>query len=86
MQASYYQVISKITFINEELIPADTWLKSEAICNPIDIDDLDFIALSIFIQAYLWTGDKQLYNGLKLGNEINVLNTLEIKVLSTNQM
>lgn len=79
LQTSYLQIISRIKFINEELIPKEIWFQAEKITSPIDIDDLDFIALCIFLGASLWTGDKQLFNGLKSENYSYVLNTQEIR-------
>jgi predicted nucleic acid-binding protein len=70
--------VSKIIFINEELIPKETWLVSEKITQDIDIDDTDFVALTKHIKGYLWTGDKELYNGLKTKNFHRVLNTREL--------
>lgn len=65
LQISYTQVLSKLKFINEEIIPVQTWLASEKMTKGIDIDDTDFVALTKFLRAILWTGDKALYNGLK---------------------
>jgi predicted nucleic acid-binding protein len=64
LQISYTQVISKIKFINEEIIPEEIWKYSEKIVEKIDEDDIDFVALTRFLRATLWTGDKVLYNGL----------------------
>ncbi len=41
------------------------WLESEKIIENIDVNDVDFVALTKFLKATLWTGDKILYNGLK---------------------
>src|SRR6185312_9236460 len=68
LQVSYMQILSKLKFINEEIIPAETWLASEEVTKEIDIDDIDFVALTKFLKATLWTGDKALYNGLKKHN------------------
>ena len=65
LQVSYTQILSKLNFINEEIIPAEIWLNSEKMAERIDIDDVDFIALARFLRATLWTGEKVLYNGLK---------------------
>ena len=78
LQISYIQILSKLKFINEEIIPLEIWLTSEEITKEIDIDDTDFVALSKFLKASLWTGDKALYNGLKNHNFNKLLNTAEL--------
>ncbi len=81
LQVSYAHVFSKLNFINEEIIPVKTWLAAEKITKEIDIDDTDFVALSKFLRATLWTGDKALYNGLKKLNYKKILNTTELFAL-----
>lgn len=83
LQVSYTQVLTKLKFVNEEIIPAETWLASEEITKGIDIDDIDFVALTKFLKATLWTGDKVLYNGLKKISFKKLLNTKEILALRT---
>jgi predicted nucleic acid-binding protein len=78
LQVSYTQVLSKLKFINEDIIPVETWLSSEEITKGIDIDDTDFVALTKFLKATLWTGDKVLYNGLKKLGFKKLLNTTEL--------
>ena len=78
LQVSYTQILSKLKFINEEIIPVEIWLASEEITKDIDIDDTDFVALTKFLKATLWTGDKVLYNGLKKLNFKKLLNTTEL--------
>ncbi len=82
---SYTQVLSKLKFINEEIIPLETWLASEKITKEIDIDDTDFVALTKFLKATLWTGDKVLYNGLKKFEFKKLLNTTELLALRTTK-
>ena len=81
LQVSYMQILSKLKFINEEIIPAETWLASEQVTKEIDIDDTDFVALTKFLKATLWTGDKVLYNGLKKHSFKKLLNTAELLAL-----
>ena len=81
LQISYTQVLSKIKFINEEIIPVETWLASEEITKGIDIDDTDFVALAKFLKATLWTGDKVLYKGLKKIGFKKLLSTTELLAL-----
>ena len=68
-----------IHIISLDIIPQEIWLKAEAMTNDIDPDDIAFVALSIFLDAYLWTGDKKLYNGLKNKGFDNVLSTFEVE-------
>ena len=81
LQISYTQVLSKLNFINEEIIPVETWLASEQLTKGIDIDDTDFVALTKFLRGTLWTGDKILYNGLRRLNFKKLLNTTELLTL-----
>lgn len=78
LKESQVKIFGKIIFINEELIPEKIWISSEIITNDIDIDDLDFIALTRHLKGYLWTGDKELYNGLKKKNFNRLFNTAEL--------
>lgn len=81
LQVSYTQVLLNLKFINEEIIPVETWLASEQITKGIDVDDTDFVALTKFLKATLWTGDKALYNGLKKLGFKKLLNTKELLAL-----
>jgi predicted nucleic acid-binding protein len=83
LNTSYFQILSKIKFINEEIIPVETWLAAEEITKGVDIDDIDFVALSKFLKATLWTGDKVLYKGLKKQGLKKIINTTELFDLRT---
>ncbi len=78
LQISFTQVISKLRFISEEIIPQEIWEASEEIAKGIDIDDTDFIALTKFLKAKLLTGDMVLYKGLRKLGFKKVLNTSEM--------
>lgn len=72
-------IFNKIIFINEALIPEEIWIEAENLTSDIDEDDTDFVALTIFLEGHLWTGDKKLYNGLKaLKGFTHILNTNEL--------
>lgn len=81
LEESRFKVFSRVSFINEELIPKKIWLVAEELVNDIDVDDLDFVALTKYLKGYLWTGDKELYNGLKRKNFKRVYNTTELIAL-----
>lgn len=85
LEASQLQVLSKINFINEELIDIDIWLAAEELTKGIDVDDTDFVAMTIFLDGYLWTGDKVLYRGLRRRKFNRVLNTAELTEIFLSQ-
>lgn len=61
----YEQIItSNITFINEELIPADFFSDAIALVKDVDYKDVPFVALTKYLNGKLWTGDKKLIEGL----------------------
>ena len=74
-------IFSKIKFIDEEIIDEEIWLEAEKLTSNIDEDDIDFIALTLFLRAKLWTGDKLLINGLRNIKFKQLLNTEEINDL-----
>lgn len=71
-------MLSRLNFINEELIRKEEWLQAEKIVSDIDIDDIDFVALTKHLRGSLWTGDKSLYEGLKAKRFRTVYNTQEV--------
>jgi predicted nucleic acid-binding protein len=73
------ELFKYIKIISLELIPQDIWLIAEDLTFDIDPDDISFVALSIFLDAYLWTGDKDLYAGLKNKGFYNVFLTSELR-------
>ena len=78
LRESQYRLYKKLHFIQEELISGKMWNYAEKIVKDIDIDDIDFIALNKYLNGYLWTGDKELYNGLITKNYSKVYNTQEL--------
>jgi len=70
-----------INVISLEIIPQEIWQEAEALTFDIDPDDISFVALSIFLDAYLWTGDKALYNNLKNRGFDKILLTSELRAI-----
>lgn len=83
LQVSFERIQTKLNFIDEEIIPKKIWLDSAAITKEIDIDDTDFIALTKFLEATLWTGVKVLYNGLRKTGFTTLVNTSELLAIRT---
>lgn len=85
LDESRFNIFSRVNFIKEDLIPEKIWLSAEKLVSDIDIDDSDFIALTKYLKGYLWTGDKELYNGLKLKNFKWVYNSAELLSLRNHR-
>lgn len=68
----------KITFIDERLLPSKLLLQTEELLASIDPKDTPFVALAIHLNGKLWTGDMQLYRGLKSKKFEDVLTSVEL--------
>lgn len=85
LKESLFRLFTKIHFINEELITEKIWLKAENIAGDIDMDDTAFVALTLYLKGNLWTGDKELYTGLKNKGFEKVVTTQELMLIRTKQ-
>ncbi len=57
---SLYRLLKIINFYNEDLISREVLKKAYELCSGIDEKDTLFVALTLEINGYLWTGDKKL--------------------------
>lgn len=74
-------VTSNITFINEGLLPHSLLLKTETLLKNMDPNDTPFVALTKHLGGLLWTGDMQLYNGLKSKRFKAIITTPQLSFL-----
>ena len=74
-------ITQHITFIDERLIPQDLLVKTETQLKAIDPDDTVFVALTKHLEGKLWTGDLQLYKGLKAKRFKDIILTSELSLL-----
>ena len=74
-------VTQHITFIDERLIPQDLLIKTEIQLKAIDQDDTVFVALAKHMEGKLWTGDLQLYKGLKAKRFKDIILTSDLSLL-----
>jgi len=74
-------VTQNITFIDERLLPQDLLLKTETLLKSIDPNNTPFVALTKHLDGKLWTGDMQLYNGLKAKRFKGIVTTAELSLL-----
>ena len=72
-------VFTIINFIPEERISEKSWIKAYELTANIDEDDTPFVALTIELNAMLWSGDKILMKGLiNRGNDM-IITTAQLK-------
>ncbi len=71
----------KITFISDAQIPFEYFKPAIRLVRDIDIDDVTFVALAEYMDELLWTGDSQLYQGLKRKGYNKAINFTELKKL-----
>ncbi|MEO8821237.1 MAG: PIN domain-containing protein [Ginsengibacter sp.] len=74
-------VTQNITFIDERLIPQNILINTEMQLKTIDTNDTVFVALTKQLGGKLWTGDMQLYMGLKSKRFKDILLTSELSLL-----
>jgi len=74
-------VTSNIIFIDERLLPQELLLKTETLLKSIDPNDTPFVALATHLEGKLWTGDMQLYKGLKLKRFKDIILTADLSLL-----
>lgn len=74
-----YMVIKRVTFINEDQISKGAWKKAKELTQGIDVKDISFVALTLEMNAKLWTGDKKLYEGLRKKEFHDVLSTQDLE-------
>ncbi|TAE23838.1 MAG: nucleotide-binding protein [Cytophagales bacterium] len=86
LETAYERLLTRLTFIDEALIPASVWQQSASLVSDIDEDDVDFVALAKFLKAGLWTGDKPLCTGLKAKRFRRIYNTTDLVKLREKLM
>lgn len=65
IKLSIDKIYEYITFINDDIIPFEEFVKAMRLVREIDPDDVTFVALTNYMDEILWTGDRRLYRGLK---------------------
>lgn len=78
VRESEFQVCKDITFISEEQIKHSTWLAAEKLVADIDPKDTHYVAYSKHFRCKIWSGDKQLMNGLAKKDFTNFITTDEL--------
>ncbi len=77
-EETYDLIISKIRFLDEQLISDKSLSSAINLTKAIDEDDTLFVALADHLKSKLWTGDKVLENGLKKKGYSRIITTTEL--------
>ncbi len=73
------QIFAKIQFISEDLIPFEFWRKAVDYVREVDMDDIAFVALSLFMdKTLIWTGDVKLRKGVISKGFEEIIGTAEV--------
>jgi predicted nucleic acid-binding protein len=58
-------LFSRLSFEDEGAIPLGDWIQARRLCSDVDEKDTPFVALTIHLNARLWTEDAELKRGLR---------------------
>ncbi len=72
---------SRIFFIDEELLSHEILVSAKELVSDIDYNDLAFVALTGHLDGLLWTGDKELIEGLTQKGYRAIISTHELSTL-----
>ncbi|MGE5154374.1 MAG: PIN domain-containing protein [Bdellovibrio bacteriovorus] len=57
-------ILTRLSFYDELSLSRSSMRKALELCTGLDEKDSPFVALAIELNAFLWTGDKELQRGL----------------------
>lgn len=78
IQEIEFHVFNAITFISESQVRAEQWESAFALVNDVDPKDIPYVAFAKHFRCKLWSGDKELINGLSKKGFTNFVNTTEL--------
>lgn len=58
-------LVSRIELHSEASLPLGTWMEAYRLCRPVDEKATSYVALTLHLEAELWTDDSQLKTGLR---------------------
>lgn len=73
-----FQIYNRIQFITDLQIPFKIWVESARLVREIDMDDLPFVALTKYLDGWLWSGDMKLLRGLRSKGFRQYITTAEL--------
>jgi predicted nucleic acid-binding protein len=76
-----YLTLKKLSLVNENQISSENWQVADELTKEVDSKDIAFVALSLQLDATLWTLDRKLQEHLIEKGFTNVVNTHELEQL-----
>jgi len=74
----YEILLKRVTVLNHSMLPNKDFKKAFSYCQDIDVNDTIFVGFSEYLNANLWTGDKELIKGLKAKGFKRIITTGEL--------
>lgn len=74
----YELVLKNIKILDHSIARKANYQKAFKLCENIDLDDIPFVAFSLYLNGKLWTGDKKLIKGLKENNFDKITTTEDL--------
>lgn len=75
---TYYVLLQQIHPLEERVIPKKIRQEAFDLCSDVDEYDTMFVATVLFIEGFLWTGDKKLIKGLQKKGYEKTVTTAEL--------
>ena len=72
---------TRINFIADAQIPIHFYMKAAPLVEDIDPNDIVFVALNEYLKELLWTGDLELFEGLRAKGYMKVVTFKEVKIM-----
>jgi len=69
----FFELAKNVKIIDEDYIPFEFKKQAYELCKDVDLKDIPFVALSLYLKVPLLTGDKKLITELKKKNFSNIL-------------
>jgi predicted nucleic acid-binding protein len=78
VQFQFESLTSEFIFVNDRELVRQTIVQTEKIMKGLDPKDFLFVAVTIYFDSLLWTGDLRLAYGLKRNGINNIITTKEL--------
>lgn len=78
-------LLNSFQVVSTDILPGNYLVDAFNLCKDVDIKDVPFVALAIYVEGFLWTGDKKIYKALRTKGFNQILNSKDIEILLSNE-